>query len=118
MADPVMLICSLTGCTEEEATNAYDRTHDTVEAIDLIMAKPVVIEATLPRKRKREDITSAEEEVEKIRETLVEFDNEIEKKLATGARPAASGSDVMPSHHEETVQQNNCLPEYRPALTE
>lgn len=118
MADPVMLICSLTGCTEEEATQAYDRTHDTVEAIDLIMAKPVVIEATLPRKRKREDITSSEEEVEKMRETLEVFDNEIDKKLSTGARLAASRSDVMPSHHEETVQQNNCLPEYHPASTE
>ena len=113
-----MLICSLTGCSEEEATKAYEQTHDTVEAIDLIMVKPVVIQATLPRKRKREDITSEEEEVEKMRETLEVFDNEIDKKLATGARLAASGSDATPSHHEETVQQNNCLPEYRPALTE
>ena len=117
MADPVMLICSLTGCTEEEATNAYEQTHDTVEAIDLIMAKPVVVEATLPRRRKREDITVEEEEVEKIRETLVTFDNEIDKKLSTGSRLAASGSAVTPSHREETVQQNNCLPEYQPAST-
>jgi hypothetical protein len=118
MADPVMLICSLTGCTEEEATNAYDRTHDTVEAIDLIMAKPVVVEATLPRRRKREDITVEEEEVEKIRETLVTFDNEMDKKLSTGSRLAASVSGATPSLPEETVQQNNCLPEYHPASTE
>lgn len=117
MADPVMLICSLTGCTEEEATKAYEQTHDTVEAIDIIMVKPVVIESTLPRRRKREDITSEEAEVEKIREKLEVFDVEIEKKLSSGVRHAASESAVTPSHHEETVQQSNYLPEYQPAST-
>lgn len=118
MADPIMMICSLTGCTEEEATKVYNETEDTVEAIDRILAQPQVVKATLPCKRKRTDITPDEEEIEKIRKTLEVFDDEIDKKLSTGARPGASRPDVTPSHPEETVQQNNCLPEYRPALTE
>lgn len=113
-----MMICSLTGCSEEEAKTAYAETKDTVEAIDRILARPPVVESTLPRKRKREDITPDEEELEKIRGTLEAFDAEMDKKLPTGGQRAASESDVTPSHHEETVQQNNCLPEYQPALTE
>ena len=111
-----MMICSLTGCTEDEAKTVYNETHDTVEAVDRLLAKTVVVTSALPHKRKREDITPDEIEIEKIRNQMEVFDVEMDKKLPTGGRPAASKSDVMPSHHEETVQQNNCLPEYQPSL--
>lgn len=113
-----MLICSLTGCSEEEAKKVFSETHDTVEAVDKILAKPVVVPYTLPRKRKREDITPNEEEVEKIRQTMEVFDTEMDKKLPTGGQRVASGSTETPCLHEETVQQNNCLPEYHPSSSE
>ena len=113
MADPIMTICSLAGCSEEEARAAYEKTEDVVEAIDLVLARPVCASdrvVPLPQKRKRQDITPEEEEVQKIRYTMKAFDSEMDRNLTNASNPLShEGQDETQTHHEETALQNNCL---------
>jgi len=108
MADPIALIISLTGCSEDEARTAYSARRDTVDAIEDIMNKnaPVVSSIGLPRKMKRHDMTPDEAEITKIRTTMETFDNEISNKL-TSNQHAASSEAVKLIPHEEMVLQNN-----------
>ena len=111
MADPVMLISTLAGCSEEDARSAYEKTEDVVEAIDLVMARPVCASdriVPLPQQRKRVDITPEEEEVQRIRGTMKAFDSEMDTKMSNASNPpAALLSDEMPVHHEEMALQNS-----------
>lgn len=111
MADPIMTICSLAGCSEDDARSAYEKTEDVVEAIDLVLARPVSAcdrVVPLPKKKKREDITPDEEEVEKIRTTMKAFDSEMVEKMANVSNPPSHVlQDETQNHHEETALQNN-----------
>lgn len=113
MADPIMTICSLAGCSEDEARSAYEKTEDVIEAIDLVLARPVCASdrvVPLPQKRKREDITAEEEEVTKIRSTMKAFDSEMNRNLTNASNPLSpSSTDETKVHHEETALQSNCL---------
>ena len=113
MADPIMTICSLAGCSEEEARTAYEKTEDVIEAIDLVLVRPVCASdrvVPLPQKRKREDITAEEEEVTKIRSTMKAFDSEMNRNLTNASNPLSpSSADETTVHHEETALQSNCL---------
>jgi hypothetical protein len=108
MADPIALIITLTGCSEDEARTAYSLKGDTVDAIEDILNKtaPPTSSIGLPRKRQREDITDDEVELTKIRTTMETFDNEISNKL-TSNQHAASSEAVKLIPREETVLQNN-----------
>lgn len=108
-----MLICSITGCTEEEAQKAMDVTEDAVAAIDLIMPTGEVPSGgkyILPPKSlcKREK-TEAEETLGEIRRTMENLDAEVEYKRLTSNRIA----DLPPSEthtlHEGTALQSNCV---------
>ena len=113
MADPIMTICSLAGCSEDEARAAYEKTEDVIEAIDLVLVRPVCASdrvVPLPQKRKREDITPEEEEVEKIRTTMRAFDSEMDRNLTNSSNPLSPSSTVeTQAPHEGTALQNNCL---------
>ena len=62
MADPIQTICSLTGCTEDEASKAYDATQDTVEAVDLILKKvETKAQKVIASKKRPREITPEEE---------------------------------------------------------
>jgi len=122
MADPIMVICSLAGCSEEEARNAYEKTEDLVEAVDLVLARPTCSsDRFVPpfQKKKRVDITPEEEEVERIRGTMKAFDCEMDRNLTNASNPlSASVSDETQPLHEETVPQNSCLQVCRLPLIE
>ena len=111
MTDPIPLIMSLTGCSEDEARFAYNEKCDTVDAIEYILDKiaplPKTASISNPRKRKREDITPDEEAVQNLRPTMEKMTQNIESGI-TSNQPAPSSEDVTPAPLEETVLQNNC----------
>ena len=112
MTDPIALIITLTGCSEDEARTAYSLKEDTVDAIEHILNKiaPIPCSIGLPRKRKREDITHDEAEITKIRATMENFDSEMSNKF-TSNQHAASSEAVTLIPREETVLQNNYFQE-------
>lgn len=98
----------MTGCSEEEARATYAETRDTVDAIDRLLARPPNT-TPMPRKFSRADKTTEEAEIERIRDTMIQVDNNIQ--LAIAARHGASESAVTQVLREETAPQNNCLQE-------
>lgn len=112
MTDPIALIISLTGCSEEDATIAYKNTNDPVDAVEQILNKiaPVPATAKISRKRKREDITADEEYINSLRPTMELMNTQIEASI-TSSRHAPSSGVVTQVPREETVLQNNCSQE-------
>ena len=112
MTDPVALIITLTGCSEDDARHAYSLKGDTVDAIEYILNKtaPLTSSIGLPRKRKRDDMTHDEAEITKIRTTMESFDTEISNKL-TSNQHAASSEAVKLVPREETALQNSYFQE-------
>ena len=51
----ILMICSLAGCSEEEARVAYEKSGDVLLAVDSLLFPDQ--ELPKPLKRKREDIT-------------------------------------------------------------
>lgn len=117
MTDPIAMIVSLTGCSEEEARDAYDETEDVVEAVDKLLAR-VPTNTPAPRKFVRADKTPDEQRVEELRGTMKSIDEDIQRGLIASHQPAAELSVETPTHHEETVLQNNCLQECHLPLIE
>ena len=112
MTDPIPLIMSLTGCSEEDAQFAYNEKCDTVDAIEYILDKvaPLPKSAAIsnPRKRRREDITPDEEVIQNLRPTMEKMTHNIESGI-TSSQPVPSSEAVTPVHPEETALQNNYL---------
>jgi hypothetical protein len=112
MADPIMLICSITGCSEEEARLAMESTDDPVDAIDRLtpLANMPSGENYIPKPgtlhlRKK---TDAEETLSGIRKTMELMDAVIQKQV-TSSQSAGSPLDETHTLHEETVLQNSCV---------
>jgi hypothetical protein len=111
MTDPIPLIMSLTGCSEDEAQFAYNEKCDTVDAIEYILDKiaplPKTAAMSNPRKRKREDITAEEEVVQNLRPTMEKMTREIEDGITSSQR-APSSEDATQVPPGGTALQNNC----------
>lgn len=114
MTDPIALIMSLTGCSEDEAQFAYNEHQDTVDAVEYILNKVSPISKSValsnPRKRKREDITPEEEHVQNLRPTMEQMTREIQSSI-TSTQRAPSSEVEMQAPHGETVLQSNCSQE-------
>jgi len=110
MADPIVLVCSIAGCSEEEAREAMKHTHDMVEAIDKLMKRTECQgDKYIPKTiRQRLDMNQDEVYLTKLRKTMEALDIEIETKVATSNQPVDLPQDVTQSHHEETALQNSC----------
>ncbi len=112
MTDPIPLIMSLTGCSEDEAQTAYNEKCDTVDAIEYILDKiaplPKIAGISNPRKRKRDDITPDEEAVQNLRPTMEKMTRDIESGI-TSNRPAPLSEVVTPTPLGETALQNSYL---------
>lgn len=108
MSDPIQIICSLTGCTEEQAKEAYDKTEDTVEAIDLLLGAPK--STTVQFKKRPREVTPEEQIIAPIRKMLKEID---EKRATSSYQRGYEGSVEMLDLHEETAPQSSCVPEYQ-----
>ena len=111
MEHDIMMICTLAGCNEIVAREAYTRCNtDVLLAVDSILFPNTAPPPT--KKHKREDINEHEAYLNKMRKTMEDFDSQVEKRKNTTSNPLADAeSDEMLDHHEETVQQSNCLPE-------
>jgi len=112
MADSIVLICSITGCSEEEARNAMTETDDPVIAIDRIMppgkipsGEKYVPKAGSLHIRER---TEAEDELSRIRKTMESMDSEIHEKV-TSSQSAGLLPDETHNPHEGTALQSNCV---------
>ena len=105
----ILMICSLADCTEEIAREAYSKTQDVLLAVDSILF-PNQEMPTL--KRKREDITPEEEYLNEVRQTMKNFDSEVEKRQSTTSNPLeCEEQDETLDHRGGMVQQNSCLQE-------
>jgi hypothetical protein len=115
MTDPIALIVSLTGCSEDEAREVYELREDTVDAIEYIINKynplPTSVGLSNPRKRRRDDITPEEEHVQNLRPTMEQMTSNIENQI-TSNQPSASSTNEKRTPHEEMVLRNNCSQEY------
>ncbi len=106
MTDPIQIICSLTGCTEEEANHAYNNTQDVVEAVDLLLVKvKSPADKYIESKKIKREITEEEKIIGPYRAILKEFDEKMSTSLSQHGH---EGSVLKLDHHEEMVQQNNC----------
>jgi hypothetical protein len=101
---PIQTICSLTGCSEEEANAAYDRTEDVVEAVDLLLAKS----KTTPIQKRLREITPEEEIIGPIRKLMKKFD---EERSTSSGQHGYEGSVEKLDLPEEKALQNNCVQE-------
>ncbi len=105
MSDKISIICSLTGCTEEDAVQAYDRTEDTVEAVDMLLARPVCVSNKyIESKKKNVELTETQKHIAKIRDVMKKID---ENRLISSGQREHEGTDVKLIPHEETVLQNS-----------
>ena len=118
MADPIAMIMSLTGCSEEEARDAFDETEDVVDAVDKLLARPPT-NTPPPRKFVRTDKTPEEQRVEELRGTMKAIDEDIQRGINASHQSAGVVTSETPALPEETVLQNNCLQECRlPSIEE
>ena len=109
MADPIQMICSLSGCTQEEAERAFTETEDVIEAVDRLLAKkPSAADKYLSGKKRPREVTPEEQVVSKFRNTLKHFDDLVSTSLY---RPAHEGQGETRDPHEETAQQNSYFQE-------
>ena len=72
-------ICSLVGCSREDAEISYARTNSVLESVDELIVIPKSA-IQLPMKRKRE-LTPEEEEVTRIRLLMEKAEIEIQKNV-------------------------------------
>jgi hypothetical protein len=109
MADHIMLVCSLAGCSEEEARQAMLDTNDPVEAIDRLMKKTECAgdKYSRPTSRQRVDITEDEAYLNNIRSTMKLMDSQIYDKVIASNQPYDSLPAGTHTHHEERALQNS-----------
>lgn len=105
MSDPVDTICSLAGCSREDAEISYARTNSIVDSVDELIAVPKSA-IKLPMKRKR-DLTPEEEEVTRIRHLMEKAEVEIQKNVTASNQRDCAAPSVTQTHHAEMALQNN-----------
>lgn len=109
MSQSIDMICTLTGCNYEMATEAFNETGDVTLSVDKILFK-----TELPSKKKPK-MDETQEEIKKIREVMKEFDKKMDERpdstinqFSTSlSRREREESVLTPTHLLETVLQNN-----------
>lgn len=109
MSQSIDMICTLTGCNYEMATEAFNETGDVTLSVDKILFK-----TELPTKKKPK-MDETQEELKKIREVMKEFDKKMDERpdstinqFSTSlSRREREESVLTPTHLLETVLQNN-----------
>lgn len=104
MSDPIMMICSISGCSEEEAKKVFQETEDVVDAIDkLIEKKPMNYEKYIPAKP-TQILTEEQIEIRKVRELMKKLDDKMSTSLD---QPGCVEPNVQQVLREEMALQNN-----------
>ena len=108
-----MLICSITGCSDEEARKAMEATEDAIAAIDMIMPTGEVPSGqkyiSKPKTFCVREKTEAEETLSEIRKTMENLDAQVENKRLTSNQNADLPRDETHTLHEGTALQSNCV---------
>ena len=121
MQDQIDIICTLTGCDQTMAKEAFSETNDVTLAADKILFK-----TELPSKKKqvRDEVS---ETIAEIRETMKEFDKKMDERPDSTvnhfpislSRRVREVSNARLARRGETVLQNNYSQECRlPVLVE
>ena len=91
-------VMKLAFCTEEEARMALSKTHDVIDAVDMLFVVPVTLGA--PKHR----ILSAEQqEFARMRENMEAMDKQITKSSQSGS------SSLVSTHNPGLVQEGMTL---------
>jgi len=99
-----MMICSISGCSEEEAKKVFQETEDVVDAIDkLIEKKPMNYEKYIPAKP-TQILTEEQIEIRKVRELMKKLDDKMSTSLD---QPGCVEPNVQQVLREEMALQNN-----------
>ena len=109
MSVSIDMICTLTGCNSEVATQAFNETGDITLSVDKILFK-----TELPSKKKPK-IDEKQEEINKIREFMKELDKKMDERPDSTINQFSTSlnlreheeSILTPTHLLETVLQNN-----------
>ena len=96
------MICSLTGCSFEDAKRAFEQTGNVVDAVDMLLGEGR--DKTIKTMVKKE-LTEVQKEIEKIRIITKQADD---KSLIAFDRHVSSELGETQVHREEKVLQNNC----------
>ena len=107
MSDPIETIMNLSGCTKEQAKEAFEETKNIVDAVDKLLEKPNHPEDKYIKIVKH-DVTPEEKIIAPFRKILKELD---EKMFTSLSQRGHEGSVEKLHHHEEMVLQNNCSQE-------
>ena len=91
-------VMMLAFCTEEEARTALSKTHDVIDAVDMILVVPTTIGAPKPKL-----ISLEQQEFAKIRSSMEEMDRQLTK-----SNQPDSSSQVL-SHTPALVQEEMTL---------
>lgn len=91
-------VMMLAFCTEEEARTALSKTHDVIDAVDMILVVPTTIGAPKPKL-----ISPEQQEFAKIRSSMEEMDRQLTK-----SNQPDSSSQVL-SHTPALVQEEMTL---------
>jgi hypothetical protein len=105
MIDPILMICSLTGCSEEEAKAAFEETEDVIDAVDRLLEKPVLKSEKFIPKVEKKALSEEQIEIQKVRELMEQMDA---KHTISLGQPDCVESSVQQDLPEEMVLQNNC----------
>jgi hypothetical protein len=100
----IMLLAS---CTEEEAKQAFSKTNDVVEAVDMIISVPVSRGAP-----KQKIITEEQAAFQEIRKNMEAIDNSVQTNLMMSNQPDSSSQALMHNHvldQEELMLRSDCI---------
>jgi len=105
------IVMDLANCSREDAINALRIHPNVVDAVDSLMQVKVKHGGLLHKER-----TDEQKFFDRVRTTTTEITKSIEDSLRPTCvnQRESGGLTVMPSLHEETVQQNSCFREYHP----
>lgn len=104
-------VVAVTGCSTTAAGFALFGANGSVDhAVELIL-----FGAIMEPPKKKQKLTSEQEEIARIREVMKRMDD---MTLTSLSRPAGGGSDVTLRPHEQTVPQNSYSPQCPPSSPE
>lgn len=109
MSESIDMICTLTGCNSQIATQAFNETGDVTLSVDKILFK-----TELPSKKKPK-LDETQEEIKKIREVMKELDKKMDERPDSTINQFSTLLNLReheelvltPTHLLETVLQNN-----------
>jgi hypothetical protein len=106
-AQDIQRIMMLAICSEEDARNAYEKTNDVIDAVDLLFEVPLTKGA--PKKNTQ---SAEQKEFMEIRKRMEAMENTIQAGLKHSNQPESSSQVLshIPAHvQEELMLRSDCI---------